>query len=113
LRHASEVQAAAFLPDGGGVLTVALTRDQAERSLVMQQPRPGEPRRVAFNWELSIRRWTLPGRLNVPAEQVESWAEAVTGMALDTDGVAGLLEAEVWQERRRIQGLSEPTSRRP
>jgi WD40 repeat protein len=104
-RHAGEVQAAAFLPDGRGVLTVAFTRD-VDRSRSIRG-RPGEPRRVVVNWELSVRRWPLPGRLTAPAGQVERWAEAVTGMALDTDGVAGLLDADAWQERRGSRGAPE------
>jgi hypothetical protein len=96
-RHAGEPCMVAFLPDSRAVLTMALMRDHGtQESLIL-----GKQGRVRVNWEMSVRRWTVPGRLEVAVEQVERWAEGVTGMELDPGGVAGLLEAEAWQERRR------------
>jgi hypothetical protein len=34
-------------------------------------------------------------------ERVALWAQVLTGMELDADGVARLLDPAAWQERRR------------
>jgi hypothetical protein len=103
LAHGGEPEAVAFLADGRTLLTAAPARHPGVRKTSILAI-PGQPMRVQFNWAVLLRRWAVPGRLELPAEQVERWAEVLTGMELDAHDVAGLLGAEAWQERRRQLG---------
>jgi WD40 repeat protein len=43
--------------------------------------------------------WDLPAPLAGAPEQVVCWAEVITGMRLDADGVVHLLDCAAWQQR--------------
>ncbi len=66
----------AFLKDGKAVLTV------------------GESRRAGL--------WKVYGPLTGEPDQIQRWADAITGLELDENGAFQVLSASAWQERLRL-----------
>jgi hypothetical protein len=86
-RHKNWVFAAVFSPDGRTVLT-------------------GSSDTTARLWEV------VPAPVEGKAERIALWIQVITGMELDTSGVARVLDAPDWQQRRqRLEELGGPPIR--
>jgi WD40 repeat protein len=84
VRHSGTMSLAAFSPDGRSVLL----RDPDERTL---------------------RLWEVPVPLEGEVERIVSWTEVITGMELNAEGAAHVLDAGSWHERRhRLDELGGP-----
>jgi hypothetical protein len=80
LEHPLRVHAALFTPDGKWIVT-----------------RSEEP---------FLRRWLAPGVAQGGVERIVLWAQVVTGMELDAEGVAQTLSVDEWRQRRqRLESL--------
>ena len=49
----------------------------------------------------TARLWTPPAPVEGEVERMVLWTQVLTGLELDADGVARVLDAATWQERRR------------
>jgi WD40 repeat protein len=116
MRHQGQVNKAAFSPDGRRVVTGS--QDETARvweaatgkplSIPLRHDGPVAP--VAFSpdgrtvltgsWQ-GARLWRLPAPVEGDVERLVLWTQVLTGMELDADGVARVLAAATWQERRR------------
>jgi WD40 repeat protein len=82
LPHPARVLAGAFSPDGRSVVTGTLGGH--------------------------VRLWNVPAPAQGSAERLALWAQVHTGLELDEEGAPRLLDAAVWeQRRRRLQGFGE------
>jgi hypothetical protein len=53
--------------------------------------------------------WDLPVPVPGGVERIACWVEVLTGMGMDRDGVARVLDASAWEERRqRLHELGGP-----
>jgi WD40 repeat protein len=77
LRHEGPVLPVAFSPDGQTVLTGSSNK---------------------------AHLWKLPVPLSGHVERIVLWTQVQTGLELDADGLARVLDAATWQERRRRLG---------
>jgi WD40 repeat protein len=75
VQHNGAMRMVAFAPDGSSVLL----RDPGERTL---------------------RLWEVPRPLEGELERIVCWTEVITGMELDAEGAAHVLEAASWHDRR-------------
>jgi WD40 repeat protein len=73
-RHQRTVFASAFSPDG---------------------------KKAATGDQLAVRVWEVPAPLTATPEQIELWAQVLTGLELDEHNVVRALDAASWQDRRR------------
>jgi WD40 repeat protein len=73
--HRAPVAAVAFSPDGKRVLTGSL--------------------------DGTARLWDVPFPLSGRVKRIALWTQVLTGMELDQQGAARMLDAGEWQERRR------------
>jgi WD40 repeat protein len=54
----------------------------------------------------TARLWTPPAPVEGEVERMALWTQVMTGLELDADGVARVLDAPTWQRRRqRLQEL--------
>ena len=125
--HARGVQAVAFSPDDRLITTGC--KDQAARiwdagtGKLISTPRRLRTavRQVAFSLDgktlltnglrenRCIRLWPVPSPLTGNVERLVLWAQVLTGMELNSEGVAKMLDAEQWHERRvRLRKLGGP-----
>ena len=49
----------------------------------------------------TARLWTPPAPVEGEVERMVLWTQVLTGLELDADGVARVLDAATWQKRRR------------
>jgi eukaryotic-like serine/threonine-protein kinase len=60
-------------------------------------------------WDRTARLWPVPVPVAGAPERVRLWAQVLTGLELDDDGVIHVLDAPTWQERRqRLEDLGGP-----
>ena len=115
--HRGGIYDAAFSPDGR--LVVTGSQDQTARfwDVASGKPigpplaHPGPLLRVEFGrdgqtiltatQDQVARSWRVSAAVTGTAEQIELWAQAVTGMELEADGGVRILDAEAWEERRQ------------
>jgi len=126
--HQGGVNDLAFSPDGRFVLTAS--KDQTARLWDVATGKPvgpplrhsGPVARVEFGLggrtiltgtddQLS-RSWPVPVAVTGDADQLERWAQVVTGLELGEDGGVRILDAAGWQTRREMLGGFEPTPHR-
>jgi WD40 repeat protein len=86
LAHRGSVEALAFSPDGRTLGTAS--------------------------WDTTVRLWSLPAPMESPPDMVSQWAQVLTGLKLDADGVVRVLDAETWQlgasRLHRVDGYDSP-----
>jgi WD40 repeat protein len=75
LPHPSAVRAVAFSPDGRTVLTGSV--------------------------DGRARLWATPAPVAGDVEQIVLWTQVLAGMELDPAGVACVLDAQTWHQRRQ------------
>jgi WD40 repeat protein len=73
LRHASEVESVTFSPDGRSVVTAS--------------------------WDQTARFWPMIRPIYASLNEVVVWVETITGMKLDTNEAAEVLDARAWERR--------------
>jgi WD40 repeat protein/tetratricopeptide (TPR) repeat protein len=116
LVHRGKVLAVAFAPDGGSVLTGS--QDFTARLWEPVTGRPVGPHlghqdevtAAAFSpdgrtiatasKDHTARLWAAPVAVNGEPEQVALWAQVVTGMRLEPDGVTRVLDGAAWEDCR-------------
>ncbi len=86
LRHDGAVRKVAFSPDGGTVLTVSVDK--------------------------TARLWEVPALLEGETQRIVLWTQLITGMEVDDAKQTQVLDAQTWQDRRRLlEGLGGPPAR--
>jgi WD40 repeat protein/tRNA A-37 threonylcarbamoyl transferase component Bud32 len=125
LPHQDLIMAVAYGPDGRTVLTGS--DDHTARLWDVATGKPlGPPLRhqgavaaVAFSsdgrtvltgsQDKTARVWEVPAAAPGEAERAVLWAEVLTGLELDRDGLVHRLDASAWQQRReRLRELGGP-----
>ncbi len=128
LPHQGVIWAVAFSPDGRTLLTASEDRTARLWSVATGQPigpplRHDDAIRGAIfapdgrtvwtaSQDKTVRPWLVPHFLSPPRvggdteggppdDQLTLWTQVVTGMELDADDVARVLDPATWQERRR------------
>jgi WD40 repeat protein/serine/threonine protein kinase len=126
LEHPSWVLTVAYSPDGKTLLTgcrdgkARLWDTATGKRLGRPLSQPGWVSRVAFWYdgkavltaatdslgqfagtETSAQFWRVPASLGGDARQLELWVQVLTGMELEADGAARLLNASTWEQRRQ------------
>ena len=57
---------------------------------------------------ITLRLWELPAPVRGDVERIELWAQLVTGMKLDADGVIQVLDSDTWHRlRQRLDELAD------
>ena len=126
LVHQELVLAVAFSPDGKTVLTGS--RDRTARAWDVHTGKAVGPAMVhqdaicavAFSpdgktvltgsWDKTARLWRIWPHLVGEPQQIDLWAQVITGMELDENGNVRVLNAEAWHERRqRLTELGGPS----
>jgi WD40 repeat protein len=60
----------------------------------------------------TARLWELPAPVQGDLKRVVLWAQVVTGMKLDADGVIQVLDSDTWRQlRQRLDELGGPPAR--
>jgi WD40 repeat protein/serine/threonine protein kinase len=115
--HHGCINDAAFSPDGRFILTGSQDKTARLWDVATGKPigppvsHPGEVIRVAFGHDGSTiltatddqmtRSWPVPIMLGGSAEEIELWAELATGIELEAEGSARVLDAAAWHQRRQ------------
>jgi WD40 repeat protein/serine/threonine protein kinase len=115
--HHALVNVAAFSPDGRLALTGSHDHTARLWDLATGKPvgppllHPGPVVRVAFDYDgqtiltatedQMARTWPVPTAMSGSPEEIELWAQLATGMELEPDGSAHVLDAAAWQSRRQ------------
>ncbi len=122
LRHHGPVLSVAFSPDGKRAITasdLAAYLWEAETGKLLGQPLTHNENilaaafsadgKKALTWTHTGRQWQLRAPVAGDPERVVLWAQVLTGMDLDDTGHTRVLDAKVWQERRkRLEELGGP-----
>jgi WD40 repeat protein/serine/threonine protein kinase len=122
--HQASVNDLVFSPDGRFILsgshdhTARLWDAATGKPIGPPLLHPGPVTRVAFGLdgrtvrtgtdEHVARSWPLPAAVTGTPEQLELWAEVVTGMELEPEGSVRILDTAEWQTRRSRLGSFEP-----
>ncbi len=123
--HQGAVQAVTFSPDGRVVATggadgaVHLWDAATTKPFGMPLTHDGPVEKVRFSpdggtiltasQDHTARLWRLPPPVEGTAERLQLWAEVLTGLELDAEGVFGVLDAPSWgAKRRRLAGQAGP-----
>jgi WD40 repeat protein len=117
LQHQGPVQEIAFSPDGRFVLTGSTDGTARVWSAATGKPfgiplvHQGAVEIVAFSpdgktiltasRDRTARLWRPSAGVEGEGERIVLWTQVMTGLELDADGVARVLGAATWQERRR------------
>jgi WD40 repeat protein/tRNA A-37 threonylcarbamoyl transferase component Bud32 len=105
LQHLYLVAGLAFCPDGKGILTVGAPRSARAD---VGWGGPAADRAVAPAAPPQAQLWETPAPIAGTAERITLWTQVLSGMELD-NGVAHLLDAPTWEERRqRLEQLGGP-----
>jgi eukaryotic-like serine/threonine-protein kinase len=99
LPHRGPVLAVCFGPDGRTGLT--RSNDRAGAAVMLQRVGNRWERPVGNNWECTGYVWPLPAAPDATPEQVTRRAQALTGMALDSQSVLRPLELDAWEQCRK------------
>jgi WD40 repeat protein/serine/threonine protein kinase len=118
LRHRGGVWDVAFSPDGKTVLTgcrdcgARLWDVATGKPLGAVLPHDGVVWAVAFSpdgrsvltgsGDYKARLWSLPAPMEGTVEQIQRWAQVISGMELDNTGAIHVLDAGSWQERKQL-----------
>jgi WD40 repeat protein len=61
------------------------------------------------SWDGTARLWRVPQPLAGGPERLLLWAQVITGLKLDEQGAAHVLDAATWEQRRqRLHTLGGP-----
>jgi WD40 repeat protein len=124
MQHQGAVNTVAFSPGGQTVVTGSMDEtarlwDAATgKPLSMPLRHDGSVLRVAFSPDgqtvltgggNQAHLWTPPAPVEGDVERVVLWTQVLTGLELDADGVARVLDGATWQQRRqRLEELGGP-----
>jgi WD40 repeat protein len=118
LSHRGKVTAVAFSPDGRTALTGSLDGSARVWDVATGKPLgppllhdarlmfvgfdPDDQAALTFGHP-TLQRWRVPAApVEGSRERVRVWVELITGLELDAGGVAGKLNRDTWQQRRRL-----------
>jgi WD40 repeat protein len=117
MRHQGKVWAVAFSPDGKFVLTGSMDGTArlwdactgkpigtsfTHRGRVFAAAFGADGKKIATACgDNTARLWDLPTAVAGTAEQLRLWAEVITGMDLDEEGVFHVLDGATWHKRRQ------------
>jgi WD40 repeat protein len=122
LVHDGPVLAVAFSPDGRAVATGSRKREGDGGEVRLWAAGAGRPLGPPLSCEAAVhavafspdgrllltggadgkaRLWTVATPVTADAERIRLWVEVASGMELDTNEAARVLDTEAWQERRR------------
>jgi WD40 repeat protein len=83
LRHSDRVVKVDFWPDGKTIVTSESSGESTTSVLT------------------TARYWLLPQPIQETDQEVELWAQTITGLELDEKGGVSVLEPDQWKERHR------------